>query len=54
MSLARQTNARDPDGFPVRGLAVTYRDGHVLDRHTHSWAQLVYAASGTMRPAHSP
>ncbi len=54
MSLARQilrTNARDPDGFPVRGLAVTYRDGHVLDRHTHPWAQLVYAASGTMRVA---
>jgi len=50
MSLIRQ-NARDPDGFPVRGLAVTYRDGHVLDRHTHPWAQLVYAASGTMRVA---
>ena len=50
MSLARQ-NSRDPDGFPVRGLAVTYRDGHVLDRHTHPWAQLVYAASGTMRVA---
>jgi AraC-like DNA-binding protein len=44
-------NARDPDGFPVRGLAVTYADGHVLDRHTHPWAQLVYAASGTMRVA---
>src|SRR5437763_15909700 len=44
-------NARDPDGFPVRGLAQTYRDGHVLDRHTHPWAQLVYAASGTMRIA---
>src|SRR6185436_4137534 len=50
MSLTRQ-NARDPDGFPVRGLAVTYPDGHVLDRHTHPWAQLVYAASGTMRVA---
>lgn len=48
MSHTRQ-NARDPDGFPVRGLAVTYRAGHVLDRHTHPWAQLVYAASGTMR-----
>src|SRR3954465_10736524 len=48
MSPIRQ-NARDPDGFPVRGLAVTYRDGHVLDRHTHPWAQLVYAASGTTR-----
>jgi AraC-like DNA-binding protein len=48
MSFTRQS-ARDPDGFPVRGLAVTYGDGHVLDRHTHPWAQLVYAASGTMR-----
>jgi AraC-like DNA-binding protein len=41
--------ARDLDGFPVRGLSVTYRDGHRLDRHTHPWAQLVYAASGVMR-----
>ena len=48
MSITRQ-NSRDPDGFPVRGLAVTYRDGHRLDRHTHPWAQLVYAATGTMR-----
>lgn len=50
MSLTRQ-NARDIDGYPVRGLAVTYRDGHRLDRHTHPWAQLVYAATGTMRVA---
>jgi len=50
MSISRQ-NGRDPDRFPVRGLAVTYRDGHRLDRHTHPWAQLVYAASGTMRVA---
>jgi AraC-like DNA-binding protein/quercetin dioxygenase-like cupin family protein len=48
MSLTRQSS-RDPDGFPVRGLAVTYPDGHVLDRHTHPWAQLVYASSGAMR-----
>lgn len=51
MSLARQTpraNTRDPDGFPVRGLAVTYSDRSRLDRHTHPWAQLVYAASGVM------
>jgi AraC-like DNA-binding protein/quercetin dioxygenase-like cupin family protein len=48
MSSTRQA-LRDPDGFPVRGLAVTYRDGHRLDRHTHPWAQLVYAASGVMR-----
>ena len=50
MSPTRQ-NARDIDGYPVRGLAVTYRDGARLDRHTHPWAQLVYAASGTMRVA---
>jgi AraC-like DNA-binding protein/quercetin dioxygenase-like cupin family protein len=50
MSLIRQ-EVRDPDGFPVRGLAGTYRDGHVLDRHTHPWAQLVYAVSGVMRVA---
>lgn len=48
MSLARQT-PRDPDGFPVRGLAVTYGDGTRLDTHTHPWAQLVYAASGVMQ-----
>ncbi|MBL8770869.1 MAG: helix-turn-helix transcriptional regulator [Phenylobacterium sp.] len=39
---------RDLDGFPVRGLAVTYGDKARLDRHTHPWAQLVYAASGVM------
>jgi AraC-like DNA-binding protein/quercetin dioxygenase-like cupin family protein len=50
MSLTRQTS-RDPDGFPVRGLAQTFRDGHRLDRHTHPWAQLVYAVSGVMRVA---
>lgn len=44
-------NARDVDGHPVRGLAVTYRDGARLDRHSHPWAQLVYAVSGTMRVA---
>ena len=52
MSLTRQNaarNSRDIDGYPVRGLAVTYRDGHRLDRHTHPWAQLVYAASGVMQ-----
>jgi len=47
MSQARQT-LRDPDGFPVRGLAVTYGDGARLDTHTHPWGQLVYAASGVM------
>src|SRR5438045_2656346 len=53
MSSMRQavpsSTTRDADGFPVRGLAQTFRDGHRLDRHTHPWAQLVYAASGTMK-----
>lgn len=36
------------DGFDVRSLAITYRDGHLMDRHTHPWAQLIYARSGLM------
>ena len=47
MSPTRQIS-RDVDGFPVRGLAVTYGDRFKLHRHTHPWAQLVYAASGVM------
>lgn len=39
----------DDDGFQVRSLAVTYRDGARIERHSHGWAQLIYAASGTMR-----
>jgi AraC-like DNA-binding protein len=35
--------------FQIRSLAATYRDGHCIERHRHSWAQLIYAASGTMR-----
>lgn len=51
MSSKRQTaDAVAADhGFQVRSLAVTYRDGHRIDRHSHPWAQLIYAASGTMR-----
>jgi quercetin dioxygenase-like cupin family protein len=48
MSPARQSTSSG-DGFEVRSLAVTYGDGHVLELHTHPWAQLVYAASGVMR-----
>ena len=36
------------DGFDVRSLAVTYRDGHRLPPHAHPWAQLIYARSGVM------
>src|SRR4051812_41149228 len=48
MSQARQFQP-DPDGYPVRGLAVTYPDRHWLNTHTHPWGQLVYAASGVMQ-----
>ncbi len=34
------------DGFDVRSLAVTYRNGHHLPAHVHPWAQLIYARSG--------
>lgn len=37
------------DGFDVRALAITCRDGHEFHSHTHSWAQLIYARSGVMR-----
>jgi AraC-like DNA-binding protein len=36
------------DGFDVRSLALTYRDGHQLPAHAHPWAQLIYARSGVM------
>lgn len=36
------------DGFDVRSLAVTYRNGHHLKVHRHPWAQLIYARSGVM------
>jgi len=35
------------DGFCVRSLAVTYREGHTSS-HTHPWAQLIYAKTGLM------
>lgn len=36
------------DGFDVRSLAVTYRNGHHVEAHRHPWAQLIYARSGVM------
>lgn len=36
------------DGFDVRSLAVTYSHGHHLAAHSHRWAQLIYACSGTL------
>lgn len=44
------------DGYDVRSLGVTYREGHVLDEHTHPWAQLIYARTGLMHvetPSHA-
>ena len=41
-------NADGGDGFDVRSLAMTFRDGYATDTHTHPWAQLVYARSGVM------
>ena len=34
--------------FLVRTLAVGYPPGAVLERHSHDWAQLVYASDGVM------
>lgn len=36
------------DGFDVRSLGLTFHEGHVLGKHAHSWAQLVYAKTGLM------
>lgn len=41
--------SRSGDGFLVRSLACTFRDGHELHAHDHPWAQLVYARSGVMQ-----
>ena len=32
----------------VRSLASEYVSGHVIDNHTHSWHQLLYASTGAM------
>lgn len=37
------------DGFDVRSLGLTYREGHVVGKHTHPWAQLIYARTGLMQ-----
>jgi AraC-like DNA-binding protein len=41
----RQTEGGE---FLVRTLAVGYPSGAVLERHSHAWAQLVYASDGVM------
>jgi AraC-like DNA-binding protein len=37
------------DGYDVRSLAVTFRDGAALRGHDHPWGQLVFARAGVMR-----
>lgn len=48
MSQDAGSNADGGDGFDVRSLAMTFRNGYATDIHTHPWAQLVYARSGVM------
>ncbi|MCZ6641377.1 MAG: helix-turn-helix transcriptional regulator [Gammaproteobacteria bacterium] len=50
MGLTSDRN-RTEDGFDVRSLAVSYRDGFTIGEHRHPWGQLVYGISGVMRVA---
>src|SRR5215472_10475725 len=36
-------------GYVLRCDSLTFSDGHEIEEHAHSWAQLIYAATGTMR-----
>ncbi len=35
--------------FALRSMGQTFSAGHVLEPHSHSWGQLIYAVSGTMQ-----
>ena len=35
--------------FALRSGGQTFSNGHVLEPHSHSWGQLIYAVSGTMQ-----
>jgi len=35
--------------FLARSLAATFYSGHHVERHSHAWGQLIYAARGVMR-----
>ncbi|MRW92171.1 helix-turn-helix domain-containing protein [Duganella sp. FT80W] len=39
----------DGDGYDIRTLALSFRAGAAIGEHSHSWGQLVFAASGVMR-----
>src|SRR5215469_3995171 len=36
-------------GYLLRSDSLTFSDGHEIEEHAHSWGQLIYASSGTMR-----
>ena len=36
-------------GYLLRSDSLTFSDGHEIEEHAHSWGQLIYAATGTMR-----
>ena len=36
-------------GYVLRSDSLTFSDGHQIEEHAHSWGQLIYAATGTMR-----
>lgn len=48
MSHGARANEDGGDGFDVRSLTMTFRDGYSTDVHTHPWGQLVHARSGVM------
>ena len=35
--------------YTLRSDSLTFSDGHEIEAHAHSWGQLIYAATGTMR-----
>lgn len=44
-----RASASDAVTFLVRSLACTFFGGHHIEPHSHSWGQLIYAATGVMR-----
>jgi AraC-like DNA-binding protein len=36
-------------GIALRSVGQTFSSGHVLEPHSHSWGQLIYAVRGTMQ-----
>lgn len=47
MSQKRRTRADEPF-LVIRTLAYSVEAGHVIERHSHDWHQLIYASSGLL------